>query len=97
MKLEDSTLKALQQKLIALRDIRQILKVIHEEFDLKKASDHDLSQMLFALGPSALGKMIERELEKDQSPDNLKRIGVLSHIRHHLLATCPSCPRKSRC
>ena len=78
-------------KLLAVRDQFKKVKTDEEymkllqDFDISKVSEADLGQMMFALGPDAIGALIRGILQSSVTDQDLVMVSHFAELRHELL------------
>ncbi len=92
MMLRLSLVRLRSPALIQLRDTITSAQTLDDavsiiaKHDLAGAPDEDLSQIVFALGPTVLGQVIWKLIRQARSMSDLEQIAVLSFLRHEILS-----------
>jgi hypothetical protein len=84
LSLKDPTLLDFASKAKAAKTDEDFIRIA-ESMDLTKASSSSVTQILFALGPLSLGRMIMTILSRAQDADDIALVAGLSEIRHDML------------
>lgn len=56
-----------------------------DALDFRTVSEHDLIELLFALGPTIVGNLIEEMLHDAKEVDDVRSVATFSAIRHVML------------
>ncbi len=84
-RVRDPHLTSLVDKAKAGTSVEELADAI-QEIDLSNASDADLGELFFALGPTPLSQIIAALLQDAQNDEQLADIESLAFIRHSLLS-----------
>lgn len=80
---ENSGIKDLQAKAIKATTEDE-LQGIATSFDFAKLSQHDLTEIFYAMGPDVMTSLITKQLPTVQTKDDLDGVAAISTFRHFL-------------
>ncbi len=82
--IKDPELVRLQESMRAVQSEADVMKAL-QSFDLTKIHDADFTQMLFAMGPNAIGVIIENLLTSTSNAEDMEVVTAYSLLRHDML------------
>lgn len=86
VRLHDPSLVKLRDKAIATSTPEEMTTLLQSQ-DLSLVGEDDLAQLCFALGPAALGRLIEIMLKDVSNDKDMEGVTALTVIRHSILAS----------
>ncbi len=84
MHFSDPAMIALRKRIQSCASMEDMITVV-DELDFRTVGEHDLIELLFALGPTIVSRLIEEMLHGATDVEDTKSVATLSTIRHVML------------